>query len=344
MKNTTYQNQNILKSLGLVTYSCLFDKDWTMLFINNLIYKITGYSSDEFINNKVTTFRNIIHEKYLNFVEETINVAIQKDIIWDFEYPIKHKDGSIRWINEKGHVLKNKLGEIDHLEGVIIDITKYKKINEYLDKNHNFSNVFFAKFEQNKSENSNEIKIDDHSIKMTKLKYENSYNDNCNSSFNKQTYILPPFFYQIFSTPNKCLKETIENGLENLAHILNTDNILFLKYDLNAVRLDNTYSWFSELSSDSSLNFQSIYIDNLRESLQLSEELPYYILYEFESIEINHTYLSFPLYYLNQLYGFISFERNKQSTLITPNEIKHIHEFSIILINKLEGVINSKSC
>lgn len=130
MKNISYQNQYILKTLGLVTYSCLMDKEWTMLFINNLIFKLSGYTSDDLILNKLISYKSIIHESYKMFVEDTIKSAILNDAIWDLDYPINHKDGSVRWVNEKGHVLRNKLGEIDHLEGVIIDITKYILINE----------------------------------------------------------------------------------------------------------------------------------------------------------------------------------------------------------------------
>jgi len=125
-KKKGYQNQYLLKSLGLVTFSCMNDDYWTILFINNLIYKICGYSNTEITNNSLISFNDIIHEDYREYVRNEVKRAIVNDSTWDIDYQVKHKDGSCRWINEKGHVLLDKKGKIDHLEGVIIDISKYK--------------------------------------------------------------------------------------------------------------------------------------------------------------------------------------------------------------------------
>ena len=125
-KKKSYQNQYLLKSLGLITFSCLYDENWSILFINNLIYKICGYTSIEVSNNSLVSFNELIHEDYRDYVREEVKKAIINDSVWDIDFLIKHKDGSTKWINEKGHALLNKKGKIDHLEGVIIDISKYK--------------------------------------------------------------------------------------------------------------------------------------------------------------------------------------------------------------------------
>ncbi len=125
-KKKSYENQYLLKSLGLITFSCMYDDDWSILFINNLIYKICGYTNIEVSNNNLVSFNELIHKDYRDYVREEIKKAIINNSIWDIDYLIIHKDGSTKWINEKGHALLNKKGKVDHLEGVIIDISKYK--------------------------------------------------------------------------------------------------------------------------------------------------------------------------------------------------------------------------
>lgn len=126
MKKRTYQNQYILKTLGLITFSCLNDRKWTILFINNVIFKLTGYTSDELVLNNKISFQELIHDDFKDYVKKEIQKAIKNESKWDIDYKIKHKDGTSKWVNEKGHPLFNKDGKIDHLEGVLIDISRYK--------------------------------------------------------------------------------------------------------------------------------------------------------------------------------------------------------------------------
>ena len=51
----------LINNLNGIVYRCRFDRNWTMEFISQGITEITGYSADDFIDNKVRTFNSIVH-------------------------------------------------------------------------------------------------------------------------------------------------------------------------------------------------------------------------------------------------------------------------------------------
>ncbi|MFP3458411.1 hypothetical protein R0J89_19370, partial [Psychrobacter sp. SIMBA_152] len=45
-----------------------------------------------------------------------------------------HRDGNIRWAQEKGRGIKNESGEIEYFDGFILDITQQKHNQQQLKK------------------------------------------------------------------------------------------------------------------------------------------------------------------------------------------------------------------
>ncbi len=132
LKISRDQFQSLVSNIPGITYRCLYDKDWTMLFMSSEVDKLSGYPSKDFINNQVRTFESVIHPEDSAKIPQTIESAIKKGEVWELEYRINHKNGSIRWAYEKGRAVKNNSGEIAYLDGFILDITERKTMNEML--------------------------------------------------------------------------------------------------------------------------------------------------------------------------------------------------------------------
>jgi len=126
IKKSRDRFESLVSNIPGVTYRCLYDKDWTMLFISSEITKLCGYPSSDFINNSVRTFNDVIYFDDRQNNLYVIDEAIQSGKAWEIEYRLKHSDGSIRWVNEKGRAVKNNIGRIDYLDGFISDITERK--------------------------------------------------------------------------------------------------------------------------------------------------------------------------------------------------------------------------
>ncbi|MBF0117496.1 MAG: EAL domain-containing protein [Desulfobacterales bacterium] len=81
-------------------------------------------------------FRDIKHQLYLEPTRRD-DFKLLMDIhgeVFNFESPIRKKDGSIIWISENARAEKNESGEIMYYEGTVVDITERKKIESELNK------------------------------------------------------------------------------------------------------------------------------------------------------------------------------------------------------------------
>jgi|GEM_PF-3513853 PAS domain S-box-containing protein len=122
----------LISNLKGIAYRCLADENWTMSFISDAVFEMTGYRSDELINNQKISYANLIHPADREYVEVEINKAIAKKTRFTIEYRINTKDGKERWFWEQGTGVENKNNELEFLEGYIIDITERRKAEQAL--------------------------------------------------------------------------------------------------------------------------------------------------------------------------------------------------------------------
>lgn len=119
----------LLQAMAGVTYRCLNDDQWTMLYFSNNIFDLTGYRKEELMHNHALAFSDIVHPNYLESVCASVAEACLKGIPWEIEYKIYHKDGSEVWVYEKGQAKYNEAGDVLYLEGFLHDISE-RKYNE----------------------------------------------------------------------------------------------------------------------------------------------------------------------------------------------------------------------
>ena len=115
-----------------VAYRCRYDKNWTMLYLSEGCYALTGYKPDDLIENKVLSYADIICEEYKQDVRKTWERDKRTNTNFKGEYEIRTADGQRKWVEEVGHILYNQKGHIEALEGIIFDITESKRASEYI--------------------------------------------------------------------------------------------------------------------------------------------------------------------------------------------------------------------
>lgn len=125
--------RTLVANLPGTVYRCLNDDDWTMQFISENVREITGYPATEFIDNAVRTYDSVISTEDSQQVADEVDAAVNKKEPWDIQYRIVRADGEIRWVGERGRAAFRDDGSVDHLDGVIIDITEAKKLSEELE-------------------------------------------------------------------------------------------------------------------------------------------------------------------------------------------------------------------
>lgn len=119
--------QTLVNNLPGFIYRCNNNRKWTMSYISDGCTKITGYSPNEIIENKIISYNNIIDKQYRKQIWDIWQVILKKKSLFEMEYPIVTKEGKTRWVWERGCGVYSQNGDILFLEGFITDITERKK-------------------------------------------------------------------------------------------------------------------------------------------------------------------------------------------------------------------------
>ncbi len=77
-------------------------------------------------------FFDLVHPEDLTSVRETIRQSIEEDGLYNAEFRIVLRDGSVRWVAGRGRVIRDASGRALQMHGVNFDITKRKFAEESL--------------------------------------------------------------------------------------------------------------------------------------------------------------------------------------------------------------------
>lgn len=138
MEERLYESQTLITSLisnvpGAI-YRCAYSEHWTIEFISDAIFPLSGYCAHDFIKNRKITFLDLIYHEDYQYVKGEIIEQVNKGELYDLEYRILRKDGDMRWIKERGQGVRREDGAVLWLDGVLMDITEERLAQEELSK------------------------------------------------------------------------------------------------------------------------------------------------------------------------------------------------------------------
>ena len=120
----------LTENLSGMAYRCLNDKNRTIEVVSKGAKSLTGYAADDFIQNKVVSYNNIIYDEDRQKVRDITNKAIELNIGYQISYRIITAGNEIKWVWEQGCAVFNSDGKVVALEGYISDITEKKMMEE----------------------------------------------------------------------------------------------------------------------------------------------------------------------------------------------------------------------
>lgn len=132
MMDTLSSMQTVVNNLPGFVYRCANDPNWTMLYLSEGCRNITGYAPEDFIGNRHTSYADIIlseHRRWGWWQERLAEGLPLED-----EYPIRTRQGELRWVWERGFGVKDEQGACLYIEGFVTDITGRKKAEQALAK------------------------------------------------------------------------------------------------------------------------------------------------------------------------------------------------------------------
>jgi len=132
------ENEQQLRSLignipGISFRSCAYDS-FALVFISDGVERVAGYPATEFLppQRRRTLADLVIPSDYARLQEEVAQ-AVAGATSYQTEYRLRHADGSIRWMWEHGAAVRGEEGgEVRWVDGVILDITERRQMEEEL--------------------------------------------------------------------------------------------------------------------------------------------------------------------------------------------------------------------
>lgn len=125
-----------LSHLPGVAYICDYDCNGTMRYISEGCYDLTGYVPESFLNNKDIAFKDIIIPECRASLRQAWGQGVSEKKPFRCEYEIITAGGEHKWVLELGQGTYNEQGDVETLEGIIIDISDKKEMeNDLIYKN-----------------------------------------------------------------------------------------------------------------------------------------------------------------------------------------------------------------
>ncbi len=126
----------LLTHLPGMAYRCNYDHDWTMQYVSAGCFDLTGFTSEELLYNKKLSYNEIIAPEYQKLLWNEWEHCLSLHIPFKREYEIITAQKERKWVLEIGQGVYSETGEIEALEGIILDITERKKAENELTYHH----------------------------------------------------------------------------------------------------------------------------------------------------------------------------------------------------------------
>jgi PAS domain S-box-containing protein len=102
-------------------------------YMSPAVTDLFGYTPEEFYASPQLICK-VIHPDWHGYFEEQWSKLIVGEMPPTYEYPIVHKSGDVRWVNQRNILIRDEDGRPVAIEGIVTDITERKRSEEELRK------------------------------------------------------------------------------------------------------------------------------------------------------------------------------------------------------------------
>lgn len=126
----------LLTHLPGLAYRCNYDRDWTMQYVSEGCYDLTGYPPESLLYNRDLSFNELISPEYRELLWNEWKRILKERKPFKYEYEIITAAGEKKWVLEMGQGIYNDKGEVEALEGIVLDISDRKAVEDALKYNN----------------------------------------------------------------------------------------------------------------------------------------------------------------------------------------------------------------
>lgn len=126
----------LLSNLPGLAYRCSYDRDWTMQYVSEGCFDLTGYPPESLLYNKELSYNDIILPEYREHLWNEWKRIIAQKQPFKYEYEIITATGKKKWVLEMGQVIYGDDGKVEAMEGIVLDISDRKAMENTLKYNN----------------------------------------------------------------------------------------------------------------------------------------------------------------------------------------------------------------
>jgi PAS domain S-box-containing protein len=134
LKESERTLSTLLGNLPGMAFRCLLDEAWTMQFVNEGCFELTGFRPEDLIRNKKLSYAELIYPDDKTQCRKAVLEAIAHKRRFETQYRIVGDNQQIKWVWQKGEGVFDSSGHLLFLEGFISDITSNKHHELELEK------------------------------------------------------------------------------------------------------------------------------------------------------------------------------------------------------------------
>lgn len=143
----------LLANIPGMAYRCLYNRDWTMLFVSDGCFELTGYRPEDLVRNKTLPFNCLIKDEYREMLWLEWERVLAGHKTFKSEYAITTASGENKWVLETGQGVYGSDGTVEAIEGIIIDITNLKEKEEeirYINEHDHLTGLYNRQYFEKK--------------------------------------------------------------------------------------------------------------------------------------------------------------------------------------------------
>lgn len=122
----------LLGNLAGMAYRRHCDHTWTLEFVSDGCYELTGYTPADLLEEQTIPFEQLIHPDDRGYVRGELAHSLESGHNFQMTYRILTSDGQEKWVLEKGVRVGATSYQVPVVEGFLTDITDRKEIEEAL--------------------------------------------------------------------------------------------------------------------------------------------------------------------------------------------------------------------
>jgi len=114
----------LVEHLPVMLYRARNNRHWSMEFVSAGCHQVTGYSAEALLNQPRLSYGELIHPEDAGPVWDSVQEALHRHRPFELHYRIRHANGSLCQVSEKGCGLYSATGQVLGVEGVILCLDK----------------------------------------------------------------------------------------------------------------------------------------------------------------------------------------------------------------------------